>query len=137
MNTYTKSIKKIKKTKIRRILQTKDSSCSDLSAICIPRDNLTSLMNSSISNEIGFQGQLNKKDNNLNINEKQFSNSIDFSLTIDDKNGKTRKLESFENLHFEIRLKMPVIKEETIIYEATCVQYSNKQPDTSVSLGMI
>ena len=75
---------------------------------------------------------LNKKHHtNLNINEKQFSNSIDFGLTIDDKNGKTRKLESFENLHFEIRLKMPVITDETIIYEATCVQYSNKQPDTS------
>lgn len=126
-----KKVGRFKKTRIRILQNTNsENDCSQsYSAICIPPGNITNIMNNKGSNGVGFQGQLNHKDN-LPIEQKQFSNSLDFALAAEDKNGKLRKLED-ENLYFEIRLKMPFVTDKSVVQEATCVQYTDKNPDTS------
>lgn len=127
--------RKNKKTKIR-ILQNNNSDnnnqCDESAAICIPKNNITSIMSNTASKGVGFQSQLNHK-LNLPIEENQFSNSLNFDISGEDKSGKLRNLNSNEfAIQFEIRLKMPVVKDSSIIGEATCVQYkSGKNADTS------
>jgi len=130
-----------KKTKIRYMQNSiKNQDCSDsTAAICIPPNNITSIIANTGSNGIGFQGQLNHKDN-LPIQESQFSNSLNFELSTEENNGKSRKLdESNLNIRFELRLKMPIINDKNVnqnnenntVQDATCVQYTEKKPDTS------
>jgi len=123
-----------RKTKIRYLQkQNNQEDCTTSeAAICIPPGNLTSIMNSTGSNGVGFQVQLNKKDN-LPIEEKQFSNSLDFTLSAEGKDRRFRMLDLADlNIRFEIRLKMPVLNDTSNVQEATCVQYNPKKvPDTS------
>jgi len=123
-----------KRTKIRYLQNPTDQAdCyNSEAAICIPPGNITSIMNSAGSNGIGFQGQLNKKVQ-LPIAEKQYSNSLDFELSAEAKNRKFRRLDVADlNIRFEIRLKMPVLNDTSVVREATCVQYDpKKRPDTS------
>ena len=127
---------KRKRTKIRYLsipdAASPQQNCEDsIAAICIPPGNITSIIESTGTNGVGFQGQLNHKQN-LPIAEKQFSNSLDFDLSEEKKDGKQRKLNVEQlNIRFEIRLKMPVVKDNTVVQEATCVQYTQKKADTS------
>ncbi len=81
-------------------------------------------MNNEGGKGVGFQGQLNHKEN-LPIKEKQFSNSLDFGLSVEGKNGNLRKLDlSKVNIRYEVRLKLPNKDNSTSSMEdATCVQY--------------
>ncbi len=127
-----KERRKNKKTKIRYLQLSNSNNCEDsFAAICIPSNNITSILGLDGSNNIGFQGELNHKDN-LPISEKQYSNSLDFDLSIQEKNGHLRKLD-FKKLkiRYEIRLKLPTSSKASDLHETTCVQYIDKKPDTS------
>jgi hypothetical protein len=126
-------LNKYKKSKIRYLQNSNNQEdCGNsIAAICIPPRNILSIMNNSGSNGVGFQGQLNHKDN-LPIQEEQFSNSLDFRVSAEEKGGKLRMLNNAElNISFEIRLKMPVLKDSSVVQAATCVQYDKKTADTS------
>jgi len=131
--------KYFKKTKIRlsqnrNLQENKKEECEySLAAICIPPKNITSIMYSKNTKEAAFQAQLNSQGNPLPVNETQFSNSLDFGLSADQKDGKLRLLDTSElNIRFEVRLKMPVNKNKSvIIQDSTCVQYSAGKADTS------
>lgn len=123
--------KRRKETKILLRSLSTQNPCDDTSAICIPINNISSIMNITNSKSVGFQAQLNNKQN-LPINEMQFSNSLEFQLSTQDSTGKTRILTEAEfHIHFEIRLKIPVTKNNSVINQATCVQYINSRADTS------
>ncbi len=88
-------------------------------------------MNGTGSNNVGFKGVLSHKDN-LPITEIQYSNSLNFTLSNQEKNGNLRKLELKElNIRYEIRLILPPSSKASDIHETTCVQYNNKKPNTS------
>ena len=123
--------KKIKKTRVKIIKNS--STCDDLSALCISKDKVFEIMQFTNSFSIGFQGQLNKGFN-LPIQEKQFSNSLNFTLFTEEKNGKMRILQ--ENitdlgLSYEIRLKLQKNLDNTNFKSSACVQYTKNEPYTS------
>jgi len=132
-NIYNSDIVTVKKTKIRYLQNSNTDDCTNsISALCIPSNNITSIMNNEGGKGVGFQGQLNHKEN-LPIKEKQFSNSLDFGLSVEGKNGNLRKLDlSKVNIRYEVRLKLPNKDNSTSSMEdATCVQYINKEPNIS------
>lgn len=141
-------VEKNKKTRIRILNSSSEDSnpeCTELSAFCIPKENMKNLMNKLDSKSIGFQAQLTNVQNNLPITEKQYSNSLEFYLSKEDhelpSTQKTRKkrLLSIEelNMNFEVRLKMPVTKNSTVLGDATCVQYGESNSNnTNNSTGV-
>jgi len=132
-NIYNSGIGFSKQTKIRYLQNSNTDDCSDsISALCIPSKNITSIINNEGSTGICFQGQLNHKET-LPIKEKQFSNSLDFGLSVEGKNGNSRKLDlSKLNIRFEVRLKLPnKDNSSSPLEDATCVQYFDKKPNIS------
>lgn len=123
-----------KKVRIRKLQNKSFTSCDSLVAICVPKNNLMNIMKQTDSKVIGFKGQLNHKPI-LPITEPQFSNSLDFSLNVEDINNNIlRRLDISEllSIYFEIRLKFPPQSGNTTkIIDAACVQYENKNPEVS------
>jgi len=131
-----------------RILQNSifNEECSEYSALCFSNKNITNIFNLTNTNGIGLQSQVNSLDFDINLPQKQFSNSIkydlyDANILSNRGNNKNSKyslrnkrilfLDNFE-LKFDIRLKLPPIENKEILYNSTCVQYgSDKFPNTS------
>ena len=123
------------KNKIKvRHLQNNDLECDlDFSAICLNKEKMKSLMNSTGVDKIGFKGELNKNVT-LPIKEEQFSNSINFYFTDEDEGNKNRILsENKVNFDFEVRLKLPRDKEIGDLGPATCVQYEKEKKNAETS----
>lgn len=124
------------KNKNSKLMRKLNSNCpfSDSPAINIPSNNVTSILSNTSKTSLGFQGQLNKNID-LNINSTQFSNSLDFGLSVGNSQEKKFKKLSAEDIiiNFEVRLKMPENADNSNIVDATCVQYTKSKPDISCS----
>lgn len=131
------SEKRYKRSKIRA-LQISNSCLSSDQVLALDYNTIGDLMKNQTGNSLGFQSLLIKNKNlpvETNESRQIFSeSSLDFSLSVDDKNNKFRKLDVLsQTLYFEVRLKIPPKKNNsTEIGDTTCVQYEKtKNPDVS------
>lgn len=90
-NSQENNKNKYKKTKIRYLQNNLvHEDCKEsVAAFCISQSNITNIIENTGSNGIGFQGQINNNQN-LPIEEKQFSNSIYFSIFSEGKNSSNK-----------------------------------------------
>lgn len=115
----------IRNTRVRYLQNNSDECDPDVSAFCMDKGKMGTLMSSQASDSVGFKGELNK-DVVLPIKQEQFSNSMNFHFTDEDKNG--RRLTEGEgglSFDFEVRLKLPKNKKISEMGPATCLQYEN------------
>ncbi len=135
---FKKSKRKIKVRFLQN--QNNEENCnSENSVICLDNEKVNKMMKLSQQGNIEFKGQLNK-DENLQIQQEQFSNSFNFHFSSiiennnnnNDKNqrillfnNKNEKENETEKILFEVRLKFPKDKEIEELGPATCIQYEN------------
>ena len=111
----------------------------DISVICLDKEKVKKMMNSSPQANIQFNGQL-YKEKKLLIEEEQFSNSLNFHIfspVENDKNKNSRILlrnnqnenndKIVDKIYFEVRLKFPKDKTIEELGPATCVQYQDNK----------